>query len=337
LRAAFLNSETPAVNLFVGVFPPRDSGFGGSLMRSVERKLALIFSAVLVFTCTAAKAGDSRETQKPVFKVGVDTVFLKVSVTDPLNRSVTGLSKEDFKVYEDKVEQEILTFSQEPSPVSIGILLDVSGSMKTNNNIQAARAALKEVLQTVNLDDEFFLMAFNHNVTLVSDFTNNPAALLSEGALKQPSGQTAIWDAVYRGLDKMKSAKNEKKAMILITDGEDNSSRYTSLEVREFARESDAQIYAIGEPGELGYGPAEIQEIVQMTGGRAFFPNDLNSLDYYIDLIQSELRNQYVLSYVPTRKDHDGKWRKIQVKLDQLEGLPKLIVHTREGYYLSKN
>jgi Ca-activated chloride channel family protein len=306
-------------------------------MRSAGRTLSLIFSAILVLTCTAAKPGDSWETQKPIFKVGVDTVFLKVSVTDPLSRSVTGLSKEDFKVYEDKVEQEISTFSQEPSPVSIGILLDVSGSMKTNNNIQAARRALREVLQTVNPGDEFFLMAFNQNVTLVSDFTSNPAALLSEGALKQPSGQTAIWDAVYRGLDKMKSARNEKKAIILITDGEDNSSRYSSSEVREFARESDAQIYAIGEPGELGYGPGELQEIVQMSGGRAFFPNNLNSLDYYIDLIQSELRNQYVLGYVPTHKDHDGKWRKIQVKLDQPKGLPKLIVRAREGYYSSKN
>jgi Ca-activated chloride channel family protein len=306
-------------------------------MRSVTFGLALLFSAVLVPAYTAAKPGESRETQKPVFKVGVDTVFLKVSVTDPLNRSVTGLSKEDFKVYEDKVEQEISTFSQEASPVSIGILLDVSGSMKTNNNIQAARAALKEVLQTVNPGDEFFLLTFNQNVTLVSDFTNNPTALLSEGALNKPAGQTAIWDAVYRGLDKMKSAKNDKKAIILITDGEDNSSRYTSSEVREFARESDAQIYAIGEPGELGYGPAELQAIVQMSGGRAFFPNNLNSLDYYIDLIQSELRNQYVLGYVPTRKDHDGKWRRIQVKLDQPKGLPKLIVRAREGYYSSKD
>lgn len=304
-------------------------------MRSVVRTSLLLFSAILAFTCVAGKAGDSRE--KPVFKVGVDTVFLKVSVTDPLNRSVTGLSKEDFKIYEDKVEQEIVAFTQDPSPVSIGILLDVSGSMKTNNNIAAARAALKEVLQTVNEGDEFFLMAFNQNVTLVSDFTSNPTALLSEGALRQPAGQTAIWDAVYRGLDKMKSAKNEKKAIILITDGEDNSSRYTSSEVREFARESDAQIYAIGEPGELGYGPAELQAIVQMSGGRAFFPNNLNSLDYYIDLIQSELRNQYVLGYVPTHKDHDGKWRKIQVRLDQPKGLPRLVVRAREGYYSAKN
>jgi Ca-activated chloride channel family protein len=123
---------------------------------------------------------------------------------------------------------------------------------------------------------------------------------------------------------------------ILITDGEDNSSRYSSSEVREFAKESDAQIYAIGEPGNLGYGPGEIQAIVHLTGGRAFFPNSLSSLDYYIDLIHAELRSQYVLGYVPKNRDHDGKWRKIRIKLDQIKGLPKLMVRAREGYYSSK-
>ena len=160
---------------------------------------------------------------------------------------------------------------------------------------------------------------------------------MSEGALKQPAGRTAVWDAVYRGLDKMKAAKNEKKALILITDGEDNSSRYSSSEVQEFAKESNTQIYAIGEPGELGYGPSEIETIVRVTGGRAFFPESFNALDYYVDLIHAELRSQYVLGYVPSRKDHDGKWRKIQVKLGQPKGLPKLAVRTKEGYYSAKN
>jgi Ca-activated chloride channel homolog len=305
-------------------------------MGLVRRSALLSFCVITVLTCLTcieAQPGDNREEQKPVFKVGVDTVFLKVSVTDPLNRSVTGLSKEDFKVFEDKVQQEIVSFSHESSPVSIGILLDVSGSMKSNNNIQAARAALFNFLSDVNPGDEFFLIAFNQEAVLVSGFTQEPARILSESALKQPSGQTAIWDAVYRGLDEMKSAKNERKAIILLTDGEDNSSRYSAAEVREFAKESDTQIYAIGEPGEFGYGPSEIQSVVQLTGGRAFFPENLNSLDYYIDLIHSELRNQYVVGYVPSRKDHDGKWRKIQVKLDAPKGLPKLIVRTKEGYY----
>jgi len=301
------------------------------------RRAALLLCITLILSSAAARPDDSRKQQAPVFKVGVETVFLNVSVTDPLNRCVTGLSKSDFRVYEDKVEQQIASFKQDESPVSIGILFDSSGSMKTNNNIQSARAALGRFLAEVNPGDEFFLIAFNQDATLVKGFTENGGTIMSEGALRQPSGQTAIWDAVYRGLDLIKTAKNAKKALILITDGEDNSSRYSPSEVREFAKESDAQIYAIGEPGELGYGPGEIQSIVQLTGGRAFFPSGLNELDYYVDLIRAELRSQYVLGYVPTHSEHDGRWRKIEVKLDQIKGLPKLSVRAREGYYSAKN
>lgn len=146
-----------------------------------------------------------------------------------------------------------------------------------------------------------------------------------------------MYDAVYLGLDQIQGATNEKKALILITDGEDNSSRYSMAEVREFAKECDTQIYAVGEQGELGYGRSLIQSIVGLTGGRAFFPNSFNELDYYIDLIHAELRHQYVLGYNPTNAAHDGKWRKIQVKLDPPAGLPKLIVRTKEGYFAAKS
>jgi Ca-activated chloride channel homolog len=298
----------------------------------LARRAAFSFLFAAVFSCITAKPGDN-SGQKPLFRIGVDTVFVKVSVTDPMNRFVTGLSKDDFKIYDNRIEQEISSFLQEPAPVSLGILLDTSGSMKTNNNIQAARAALSTFLAETNPGDEFFLMTFNQNTVLVCDFTQDPGAILKAGALKQPSGQTAIWDAVYRGLDKMKSAKNDRKALILITDGEDNSSRYSYGEVRDFAKESDSQVYIIGEPGDLGYGSSEIQNIAQLSGGRAFFPTNLNSLDYYIDLIYSELRNQYVLGYVPVKQEFEGKWHKIQVKLDQPKGLPKLAVRAREGYY----
>lgn len=301
------------------------------------RRAVLMCFTTILLACTSAKTGDNRVPQNPVFKVGVDTVFLRVSVTDPLDRCVTGLSKENFRVYEDKVEQKISSFSEEFSSVSVGILLDTSGSMKTHNNLVAARAALHRFLDKANPGDEFFLIVFNRDVSLVKNFTQDVASVLSAGSLMPPSGSTAIWDAVYRGLDQIKVAKNEKKALLLITDGEDNSSRYSPSEVREFAKESDTQIYVIGEPGELGYGRDEIQAIVQLTGGRAFFPDNLNSLDYCIDLVDAELHNQYVLGYVPSHRDHDGKWRRIQVKLDGPKGLPKLIVRSREGYYSAKN
>lgn len=274
---------------------------------------------------------------KPLFRVGVDTVFVKVSVTDPLNRYVVGLEKGSFKVFEEKVEQNVIHFVQQAAPISVGILFDVSGSMKANNNINSAKNAIVRFLRSANPEDEFFLVTFNQMPRLVTGFTNESAAIQSEISFKNPGGRTAVYDAVYMGLEQMKKAKNEKKALILITDGEDNSSRYSTAEVREFAKESDVQIYGIGENGQLGYGKGEIQNIVAMTGGRAFFPNSFNELDYYIDLIHSELRNQYVLGYVPNNKTHDGKWRRIHVKLDPPPGLPRLIVRAKEGYYAPKN
>ncbi len=274
---------------------------------------------------------------RPLFQVGVETVFVKVSVTDPLNRYVTGLEKEHFRVFEDKVEQTISHFSQQSAPISVGIIFDVSGSMKDNNNIQSAKTAISRFLQSGNPEDEYFLITFNQNARLVQGFTSESGNVQNEMSLKQPGGRTAVYDAVYMGLDQMKGGKNEKKALILVTDGEDNSSRYSIAEVKEFAKESDVQIYAIGEEGKLGYGRSEIQNIVGLTGGRAFFPNSFSELDYYIDLIHAELRNQYVLGYTPSNKQHDGKWRKIRVKLEPPEGLPKLILHAREGYYAAKD
>jgi Ca-activated chloride channel homolog len=279
----------------------------------------------------------AQKAQKPTFRADVENVFVKVSVTDPLDRYVTGLEKENFKIFEDKVEQSITYFTQESAPVSVGIIFDVSGSMKDNNNIQKAKNAIVRFLESGNPEDEYALITFNERTSVVQNFTRHSGNVRNIMAMKQAGGRTALYDAVYMGLDQMKKGKNDKRALILITDGEDNSSRYSISEVREFAKESDVQIYAVGEQGQLGYGRSLIQGIVSLTGGRAFFPNNFNELDYYIDLIHAELRNQYLLGYTPTNKAHDGKWRRIQVKLDPPEGLPKLSVHAKEGYNAPKN
>jgi Ca-activated chloride channel homolog len=297
----------------------------------------LLFLIILISYSPDIHGQQTSHQEKPTFRVSVETVFLKASVTDPLNRYVTGLEREHFRVYEDNVEQSITHFLQESAPISVGIIFDVSGSMKDNNNINAAKSAIKRFLQEGTAEDEYFLVTFNQNTTLVKSFTSESSALQSDVAIKKPGGTTALFDAVYMGLGEVRKGRNEKKALILITDGEDNSSRYALSEVREFAKESDVQIYAIGEEGKLGYGRSEIQSIVALTGGRAFFPNNFNELDYYVDLIHAELRNQYVLGYEPTNRIHDGKWRKIRVKLDPPEGLPKLILHVKEGYYAPKN
>jgi Ca-activated chloride channel family protein len=314
-----------------------DRGWRRKVTKSALRgSYSLLAATILV--CTIAKSDNVRErNQKALFRVSVNTVFLRVSVTDRFNRCFTGLGKENFKIYEDKVQQEISIFTQEPSPVSIGIVLDTSGSMKARNNMHEARMALKRFLANVNPGDEFLLITFNGEVSLQSNFTHDTASILGQSALAMPSGSTAIKDAVYLALGKMKWAKNEKRGIVLITDGEDNSSRYSLGEVRDFARESDTRIYAIGRLGELGYGSLEINNIVEMTGGRAFFPNNLSTLDSFIGLIQSELRNEYIIGYVPVHLEHNGKWRKVDVKLDVPEQFPKLTVRTKEGYYALKN
>jgi Ca-activated chloride channel family protein len=300
------------------------------------RSFLILITTTCVIFGLRLQAQTKKPAETPLFKVDVETVFVKVSVTDPLNRYVTGLEKEHFKIYEDKVEQTISQFSQQSAPISVGLIFDVSASMKDNNNIKKAKGAISRFLQSGNPEDEYFLITFNQKTTLVQSFTAQSSALLNDVAFQKPGGRTAMYDAVYMGLDQIKDAKNEKKALIIITDGEDNSSRYSPSEVREFAKESDVQIYAIGEEGKLGYGRSEIQSLVSLTGGRTFFPNNFNELDYYIDLVHAELRTQYVLGYVPTNKAHDGKWRKIKVQLDAPEGLPKLIVHAKEGYYAPK-
>lgn len=305
---------------------------------SVPIRSAIWLSAlVMVFLSYGAQARSDERTPPPVFRVGVATVFLKVSISDPLGRYVTGLEKEHFQIFEDKVEQPITHFSQQSAPISVGIVFDVSGSMKDNNNIKKAKNAITRFLESGNPDDEYFLVTFNQKTTLVQSFTAQSASVQNEVAFQKPGGQTAMYDAVYMGLDHMKRARNEKKALVLITDGEDNSSRYTPAEIREFAKESDVQIYAIGEQGNLDYGRNVIQNVVSITGGRSFFPNSFNELDYYIDLVHAELRNQYVIGYAPTNTEHDGKWRRIRVKLDAPKGLPKLAIHAREGYYAPKN
>src|SRR5262245_52446970 len=197
---------------------------------------------LILLTCFATLVwGQSSKNQgkppKPTFRVGVETVFIKISVTDPLNRYVTGLEKEHFRVFEDKVEQTVSHFTQETAPISVGILFDVSGSMK--DNIHTARNSVARFFQSGNPDDEFFLVTFNQKTTLVQGFTSQSSAIQNEISFSQPGGRTALYDAVYLGLDNIKAAKNEKKALILITDGEDNSSRYSASEIREFAKESD--------------------------------------------------------------------------------------------------
>jgi Ca-activated chloride channel homolog len=301
-------------------------------MQVVTGRLRHLSLIGIFFIFFVSGLNGQNNTPPPAFRVEVDTVYLKVAVTDPLRRYVTGLEKEYFKVYEDKIEQPIIHFSQESAPISVGFIFDVSNSMGHNRNIRISKNWFIRFLKNRNPQDEFFLITFNEKINLVESFTKETSELQGDIAVVKTGGWTALYDAVYRGLDKVKEGKNEKKALIVISDGEENSSRYRWREVRESFKESDVPIYGIGYDGPMGGGNYVLQDMANITGGRVFG----GRWDDSINLIFTELRNQYLLGYAPANKTHDGKWRSIKVVIDPPPGFPKLKIRTKRGYYSSK-
>ena len=270
----------------------------------------------------------------------VDLALVNVTVTDPYNRLVTGLDPDNFRVFEDNIEQEVVTFSSEDVPISIGVIFDFSGSMA--NKIGKAREAAIQFFKTANPQDEFFLVSFNERAELTSSFTNSVEDLQGRMMLTAPKGRTALLDAIYLGLSQMRGAKNGKRALLILSDGGDNHSRYNESDIKRLVKEADTQLYAIGIFDPLGYrnrtpeelnGPSLLSEITEMTGGRVFAVENLNELPDIASKIGMELRNQYVLGYRPSNKAHDARWRKIKIKLRAPKGLPPLNVYSKTGYY----
>jgi Ca-activated chloride channel homolog len=271
------------------------------------------------------------------FRVNVNLVLIPLTVTDPMDRLVTGLEKDNFFVYEDNKLQTITSFSTQDAPVSIGVIFDMSGSMA--DKILRARDSILEFLKTSNPQDEYFVIGFNDRPQLIEDFTSNTEKIEERLANVKAGHRTALLDAIYYGLDLMKQAKYPRKALLVVSDGGDNRSRYTEGEVRSEVRESDVQIYSIGifDPEaatpEERMGPLLLNDISDETGGRLFKVDDVSQMGDIAAKISSELRNEYVLGYSPTNKRHDGKWRKVKVKLAPPPGLPPLTIHARNGYY----
>lgn len=271
-------------------------------------------------------------------KIGTELVSLTVTVTDPYNRLVTGLDKHNFEIFEDKVKQEISHFSDDDVPVSLGIIFDVSGSMK--GKLDRARDALRAFIQTSHSDDDFFLVGFNQRANLLAEFTDGDT-LTNKLTLVDPRGQTALYDASYLGIEKVKQGRHQKRALLLISDGQDNSSRYTYGELRKLLKEAGVQIYCIGivefgggAGGSLDLqGQAILEEISQVTGGKAFFPRSAAELEDATTRIALELRHQYSIGYAPTNIKKDGQWHKIKVSVKPPRGLPSLKVQHKEGYY----
>jgi len=270
-------------------------------------------------------------------RVDVNLVLIPVTVTDPLNRLVTGLERDNFFLYEGNALQKLKSFSAEDAPVSIGVIFDLSGSM--TNKILRARDSIVEFLHTANPQDEFFVIGFNDRPELIEDFTSSVDDIEARLMDVRPGKRTALLDAIYFGVNKMKQAKNERKALLVVSDGGDNRSRYTENEVRNIVRESDVQIYSVGifdqyaATPEERTGPVLLNDICGETGGQLYRVDDIADMGDIATKISAELRNEYVLGYTPEDTKKDGKWRKVRVRLQPPPGLPPLTVHARTGYY----
>ncbi len=275
----------------------------------------------------------------PEFRSNVNLVLVPVVVTDPLNRMVTGLEKQFFSLSENNVPQKITTFSTEDAPISLGVVFDSSGSM--GNKIQESRQALIQFFQTANPQDQFFLIDFSDEPHLLCSFTSNIDKIEDAVTFLQAGGRTALLDAVYMALAQMRFAKYQRRALLIISDGGDNHSRYGLRDVERVEREANVQIYAIGLFNPAGdrptlaeqNGPALLDGITESTGGKTFEIDDPDELADTATKIGIELRNEYVLGYSPTDHKANGKWRRILVKLRPPPGLPPLTVSARAGYY----
>jgi len=290
---------------------------------------------VIVGGENAVSQGTSRRDAR--IRVDVNLVLVPATVTDPMNRLVTGLERENFFIYDNNVVQTIKSFSTEDAPVTIGIVLDLSGSM--TSKFLRARKALSEFLRTANPQDEFYVVGFNDRPAVIVDYTSDIEDVEARMVMLKPEKRTALIDAVYLGVNKMRQAKYERKALLIISDGGDNRSRYTEGELRRVVRESDLQIYSIGifdayaPTPEEQTGPILLGDICDMTGGRLFRVTDLADLGDIASRISAELRNEYLIGFRPSEVKTDGNWRKLKIRLVPPPGLPALTVHNRQGYY----
>jgi Ca-activated chloride channel family protein len=273
----------------------------------------------------------------PSIHMDVNLVLVPMTVTDPMNRLVTGLEKENFAIFDNNQGQTIKTFSTEDAPVTVGIVFDLSGSMTSKYG--RARKALSEFMRTSNPQDEFFVIGFNDRPAVVVDYTSDVDDVDARMAMLKPENRTALIDAVYLGVNKLKMAKYDRKALLIISDGGDNRSRYSENELRRVVRESDVQVYAIGifdtyaPTIEEQTGPILLNDICETSGGRMFRVAEAGDMGDIASRISAELRNEYVIGYRPSEVKRDGNWRKLKVRLMPPPGLPNLDVHYRQGYY----
>lgn len=307
------------------------------------------FCLLLIFLVAMSPIAISQETAPTPPKQGdkidetidIDTnlVTLTLTVTDRWGRFIAGLEKEAFEIFDEKKQQNITFFSDSDAPASIGILFDISGSMN-GEKITQARNALSRFMNISHPRDEYFLIAFNKRAQLLMDRTRDSEAVLNRLTLVEPKHNTALYDACYLGVERVTRGTHQKKALLIISDGQDNASRYNFKEVRRLMKESDVTIYTVGilsgrDTGStLGVqGQAFLDELARVTGGQSFYPRSEVEMDEIFERIALELRHQYSIGYTPKGFEQNGEWRKVKVKVKKFEGLGRLTVRYRRGYY----
>jgi Ca-activated chloride channel homolog len=274
--------------------------------------------------------------------VNTDLISFNVTVTDTYGRYVSGLNKKAFTVLDEKKPQEITFFSDDDAPVSVGIVFDLTGSM-SGDKVKRAKEALSHFLDTSHNQDEYFLITLHDGrAYLTLDRTRDSKALLDKLTFVQTKGNTAFYDGVYLAAEKVERGAYPKRALLLISDGQDNNSRYTFSDLRKLLKESDVTVYPIGIEesgnGSLAMeGSAILDEIAGVSGGKAFFPQSNAEMDDIFEQIAIELRHQYSIGYKPKDFKADGAWHHIKVKVTPPRGLPRLFVRSKEGYYSLAN
>ena len=277
-------------------------------------------------------------------RVDSNLVLIPVLVTDQHDRSVSGLGRDAFRLWDEKAEQVISHFSAEDAPVSVGLVFDASRSMA--DKLPRAKAAVMEFIRTANPQDEFSLVMFNNRAQLMQGLTNRLEEIQNAMVFIQAKGCTALIDGVMLSIGELQHAKNQRKAIVIVSDGGDNNSRYSLRELKKRLRESEVQVFSIGilEPSgardltiEEIAGPALLNDIAKQTGGRMYEVDDLAALPDVASKIGAALRNQYVLGYVPTSDKKDGKFHRVQVKIQQRKGMPQLRASFRGGYFAPEN
>jgi Ca-activated chloride channel family protein len=307
--------------------------FGWAAVLGVLAPLA--FQAQVQIPSRPKRAPQQQPSRNSTLRVDTNLVLVPVSVNDPLSRPVSGLEKENFRLLEDKVEQAITHFAMDDEPVAVGLVFDTSGSM--SNKLSRSRMAAAEFFKIANPADEFFLVEFDNSPRLSVPLTSDTGRIQDHLAFSHSGGSTALLDAIYMAMHEMKKSKKNKKALLIISDGGDNHSRYTVGEVKNTVVEADVLIYAIGVFGggmsaEEAGGPGLLSHLAEQTGGRLLYANP-RELPDVAQKIGIELRNRYVLGYTPKNQERDGKYRRIEVKIIAPRGLPKLKAHWRLGYY----